>query len=119
MRSSEPDVPSELHNTTFEQWLDNAKSPKYTITRLDGSVWARDDVLPSMVFYEHTPHSAAWHYSSAQGLVFVINIYYRAITKKTFHSYPIIFWNCALRSTSGPPWMILIDEDDPLNNPCS
>ena len=49
-RSSEPDVLPELHNATFEQWLANVQTPKYTITRLDGSVWAQDDVLPSVVF---------------------------------------------------------------------
>ena len=50
VRSAEPDVLPELHNATFEQWLANVQDPKYTITRLDDSVWARDDVLPSVVF---------------------------------------------------------------------
>ena len=50
VRSSEPDVLPELLDAAFEQWPDNAKSPKCTTTRLDGSVWARGDVLPSVVF---------------------------------------------------------------------
>ena len=50
VRSSESDVLPELHNATFEQWLANVQNPKCTTTRLDDSVWARDDVLPSVWF---------------------------------------------------------------------
>lgn len=51
VRCSEPEVLPPLYHATFKQWLDNQNEPKFTIMSLHASVWDRDDVLPSVIFY--------------------------------------------------------------------
>ena len=48
---AEPCALPPLEKATFEQWLENQTSPKYTIMSLDPSVFDRDDVLPAVVLY--------------------------------------------------------------------
>ena len=50
-RVHEPSALPPLHDATFEQWLENVNRPTHTIMNLHPSVWDRDDVLPSLVFY--------------------------------------------------------------------
>ena len=49
--TAEPQALPPLWDATFEQWLSNINKPTHTIMSFHESVWDRDDVLPSVVFY--------------------------------------------------------------------
>ena len=53
--TAEPQALPPLWDATFEQWLSNINRPTHTIMSFHESVWDRDDVLPSVVFYSGMP----------------------------------------------------------------